>query len=162
MTDTGLNETAAPKPPDARGPILRTGIYTGALLILVMWAALVAANRIASLEPYALERNAVSYSLFLLFMLIPVARFWNRPSRMFASATIAWVLFAATYEAARMVFHNLFDSLRHTPLSVLMEGMLLYGLCAVGSWVVEMIVHARRHSIEPARKPVREAARHIR
>jgi hypothetical protein len=162
MTDTGFTATIAPKPHDARGPILRAGIYTGALLIIVMWAALVAANRMVSLEPYALERNAVSYSLFLLFMLIPVARFWNRPSWMFASAIIAWVLFAATYEAAGVVFRNLFDSLRHTPLLVLMEGMVLYGICAVGSWVVEMIVHARRHSIEPARKPVREAARHIR
>lgn len=161
MTDPALIEKISSEP-NARGPILRTGIYTGALLIIVMWAALVSANRMASLEPYALERNAASYSLFLLFMLIPAARFWNRPLRMFASATIAWVLFAATYEAAGMVFHNLFDSLRHSPLLVLMEGIFVYGLLAVGSWVMEMTIHARRHPIAPARKPVREAARHIR
>ncbi len=148
--------------PDARGPVLRTGIYTGALLIIVMWATLVAANRMVSLEPYALERNAASYGLFLLFMLIPMARFWNRPLRMFASATIAWVLFAATYEAAGIVFHNLFDSLRHSPLSVLMEGIFVYGLFAVASWVMEMALHARHHSIEPAHKHAREAARHLR
>ena len=161
MTDPALIEKITSEP-TASGPILRTGIYTGALLIVVMWAALVAANRMASLEPYALERNAASYSLFLLFMLIPVARFWNRPLRMFASATISWVLFAATYEAAGMVFHNLFDSLRHSPLLVLMEGIFVYGLFAVGSWVMEMVLHARHHSIAPARKPVREATRHIR
>ena len=161
MTDPDLIEKISSEP-NARGPILRTGIYTGALLIIVMWAALVAANRMASLEPYALERNAASYSLFLLFMLIPAARFWNRPFRMFASATIAWVLFAATYEAAGIVFHNLFDSLRHNPLLVLMEGIFVYGLLAVGSWVMEMAIHARHHPIAPARKPVREAARHIR
>jgi hypothetical protein len=148
--------------PDAGGPILRTGIYTGALLIVVMWVALVVANRMASLESYALERNAGAYGLFLLFMLVPIARFWNRPFRMFASAAIAWILFAATYEAAGMVFHNLFDSLQHTPLLVLMEGIFVYGLFAVGSWVMEMAIHARRHPIAPARKPVREAARHIR
>ncbi len=78
MRDTALTENVSPEP-DARGPILRTGIYTGALLIIVMWVALVVANRMASLEPYALERNAAAYGLFLLFMLIPIARFWNRP-----------------------------------------------------------------------------------
>lgn len=161
MTDP-VSIEKIPSEPHARGPILRTGIYTGALLILVMWAALVAANRMAVLEPYALERNAVSYSLFLLLMLIPAARFWNRPFRMFASATIAWVLFAATYEAAGMVFRNLFDSLRHSPLLVLMEGIFVYGLFAVGSWVMGMALHARHHPIAPTRKPVREAARHIR
>ncbi|HEY6442288.1 MAG TPA: hypothetical protein VIY66_02995 [Candidatus Acidoferrales bacterium] len=161
MRDTALTENVNPEP-DARGPILRTGIYTGALLIIVMWVALVVANRTASLEPYALERNAAAYGLFLLFMLIPIARFWNRPFRMFASAVIAWVLFAATYEAAGMVFHNLFDSLQHSPLLVLMEGIFVYGLFAVGSWVMEMAIHARRHPIAPARKPAREAARHIR
>ncbi|HEY6904868.1 MAG TPA: hypothetical protein VI216_11215 [Candidatus Acidoferrales bacterium] len=160
MTDPAFTEKIGSEQ-NARGPILRTGIYTGALLIVVMWAALVAANRMASLEPYAVERNAVSYSLFLLFMLIPAARFWNRPFRMFASATIAWVLFAATYEAAGMIFRNLFDSLRHNPLLVLMEGIFLYGLFAVGSWVMEMALHARHHPIAPARKSVREAARHI-
>jgi hypothetical protein len=161
MTDPALIEKISSEP-NARGPILRTGIYTGALLIIVMWTALVVANRMASLEPYALERNAASYGLFLLFMLIPAARFWNRPFRMFASATIAWVLFAATYEAAGIVFHNLFDSLQHSPLLVLMEGIFVYGLFAVGSWVTEMAIHARHHPITPARKPVREAARHIR
>ncbi len=161
MTDTPLTENIS-SGPDVRGPILRTGIYTGALLIIVMWVALVVANRMPGLESYALERNAASYGLFLLFMLVPIARFWNRPLRMFASGAIAWVLFAATYDAAGVVFQSLFDSLRHTPLSVLMEGIFVYGIFAVGSWVMEMILHARRHPIAPARKPAREAARHLR
>jgi hypothetical protein len=154
MRDISLTETIAPKPPDVRGSILRTGIYAGALLIIVMWGALVAANRIPGLEPYALERNAISYSLFLLFMFIPVARFWNRPLPMFASAVIAWVLFAVAYEAAGMVFFNLYDSLQHGPLLILMEGLFVYGLFAAGSWVMEMVLHARHHTIEPARKRV--------
>ena len=61
-----------------------------------------------------------------------------------------------------MIFHNLFDSLRHGPLLVLMEGIFVYGLFAVGSWVMEMAIHARHHQVAPSRKPVREAARHIR
>lgn len=160
MTDAALTKNISSELA-ARGAVIRTGIYVGALLIIVMWGALVTANRMPSVEPYAVERNAASYGLFLLFMLVPIARFWNRPLRMFASATIAWVLFAATYEAAGMVFHNLFDSLQHSPLLVLMEGIFVYGLFAVGSWVMEMILHARHHSIQPARKPAREGARHL-
>jgi hypothetical protein len=53
--------------------------------------ALVAANRIPGLEQYALERNAISYSMFVLFMLIPVFRFLKRPLQLFVSAMIAWV-----------------------------------------------------------------------
>ena len=68
-----------------------TGIYTGLLLIIVMLAALVAANRIPALEPYALERNAISYTLFVLLMLAPVCRFRNSSLQMFLSAMLGWV-----------------------------------------------------------------------
>jgi hypothetical protein len=143
----------------SRSP-LRVGIYSGALLVIVMLGALVAANRIPQLERYALERNAISYSLFMLFMLIPVARFWNNPLRMFGSAMIAWTLFAIAYDIAGMVFQNLFDSVRHTPLMALCEGAVVYGLFSVLSWVGGMILHARRHPIVPGRKTASETARH--
>ena len=84
----------------------------GSLLIIVMLGALVAANRIPGLERYALERNAASYSLFVLFMLIPVFRFLNRPLQMFASAMIGWGIFVVAYDIAGMVFRDLFQVLR--------------------------------------------------
>ena len=152
MTDQALIGNAGSKLPRTRRPVLWTGVSTGVLLVVVMLGALVAANRMPRLEPYALERNAASYGLFLLFMLIPVIRFWNRPLQMFASATIAWVLFAGMYDAAGMVFHNLFESLRHSPGFALIDGIVVYGICAAGSWVGGMIVHARRHPIAPGRK----------
>jgi hypothetical protein len=74
---------------------VRVGIYTGALLVIGMLGALVATNRVAALERYALERNTISYSLFLLFMLIPVVWFWNSPIMMFGSAMIGWTMFAS-------------------------------------------------------------------
>ena len=49
-------------------PALRTGLYTGALLIIVMIGSLVAANRLSWLDNRALERNAASYGLFVIFM----------------------------------------------------------------------------------------------
>ena len=96
-------------------PALWTGVYLGAFLNIVMIAALVAANRFPGLEPYALERNAASYGLFVLLLLIPVIRFLKRPAQMFAAGFVGWVLFVAGYRMAGFYFHNLFQFLR-TPL----------------------------------------------
>jgi hypothetical protein len=141
-------------------PALHTGLYTGALLVVVMAGALLAANRIAGLERYALERNAASYGLFLMFMLIPVCRFLNRPLQMFTSAMIGWVMFVIAYDIAGMYFKNLFEWLRHTPFAALVEGAVVYGVCAVGSWVGAMILHARRHSISHGRRRTDDTAPH--
>ena len=129
---------------------LWTGVYLGALLNLVMIGSLVAANRFPGLEAYALERNAASYGLFLLLLLVPVVLFLKRPARMFTAGIVAWVLFSAGYNIAGFYFHNLFAVLR-TPLEVLIEGGVLYGVAAVLSWVVGMIFQARRHPIAPRR-----------
>ena len=107
-----------------------------------MIAALVAANRFPGLEPYALERNAVSYSLFVLLALLPVLRFMKRPREMFVAGIIAWVIFSAGYNFAGLFFRSLFDLLR-TPLEVLTEGAVVYGVAAVLSWVIIMIIEAR-------------------
>jgi uncharacterized membrane-anchored protein YitT (DUF2179 family) len=140
-----------PSPPETLHPALVTGLYTGSLLIIVMMGALVAANRIPGLERYALERNAASYSLFVLFMLIPAFRFLNRPLLMFCSAVIGWGMFVVAYDIAGMVFHDLFQVLR-TPFQALIEGMVIYGVMAVGSWVGAMVLLARRQPIAPRRR----------
>ena len=140
---------------------IRTGLYTGALLTLVMLGALVAANRVPALEAYALERNAASYTLFVLLMLVPVVRFWNRPLQMFVAAIVGWVIFAGAYDLSGLYFRDVFQVLR-TPFEALVEGSVVYGLCAVGMWVGGMILHARHHPIAPGRKNPREATRHTR
>jgi len=132
-------------------PVAWTGLYTGALLIIVMLAALVAANRFPSLEPYAFERNAAFAGLFVLIMLLPVLRFLNRPKKMFASAMIGWVLFAGGYNLAGLYFRDLFDVLR-TPFQALVEGTAVYGVLAGISWVVVILLHARHHPMAPGRK----------
>ncbi|HKS68173.1 MAG TPA: hypothetical protein VJR26_13115 [Candidatus Acidoferrales bacterium] len=136
-------------------PALVTGLYSGSLLVIVMLGSLVAANRVPGLERYALERNAASYSLFVLFMLIPVFRFLDRPGKLFASAMIGWMLFILAYDIAGMVFHSLFEALR-TPFQAMVEGAVIYGVIAVGSWVGGMILEARRHPIAPTRQRRRE------
>jgi TctA family transporter len=125
----------------------------------VMTGALFVANRLPWLESRALERNAACYTLFVLFMLIPVARFLNRPFKMFTSAMIGWVIFVIGYDIAGMYFRNLFQVLR-TPFEVLVEGAVIYGVCAVGSWVGAMVLHARHHPIAARRRRVEDAAHH--
>jgi hypothetical protein len=142
-------------------PVLWTGLSAGAMLIVVMLGSLVAANRVPALERYAFERNAACYALFVILMLFPVFRFLNRPLQMFASAMIGWVLFAGAYDLAALYFRNLFQVLR-TPFEALIEGTIVYGIFAVGSWVVGMILHARRHRMAPVRRPVPDATHHIR
>jgi len=142
-------------------PAIWTGVYTGALLTVVMLGALVAANRIPELERYAFERNAASYSLFVILMLIPVCRFLNRPLQMFVASMIGWVIFLAAYDMAGFYFHNLFMVLR-TPFQALIEGAIVYGVLATVSWVVGMIAHARRHPILPRRRRTHDVATHHR
>ena len=149
MTEPELADK--PSHDEAAGPAFWTGLYTGALLTIVMIGSLVAANRIPGLERYALERNGVSYSLFAMFMLIPVCRFLTQPGRLFSSAMIGWVIFVFAYYIAGMLFHNLFQVLR-TPFQALIEGAVIYGVFAVGSWVGGMLLHARRHTILPGRR----------
>jgi hypothetical protein len=151
-----------PRPTDPQdgSPALHTGLYTGALLVVVMAGALVAANRMVGLERYALERNAASYGLFVMFMLIPVCRFLNHPLQMFTSAMIGWVMFVVAYDIAGIYFQNLFESLRHTPFAALVEGAVVYGVFAVSSWVGAMILHARHHSISSGRRRSDDTAPH--
>jgi hypothetical protein len=162
MIDTRL---IAPEDPGAEGtsshPVLKMGLYIGSSLIIVMFGALVAANRFPTLERYALERNAISYSLFVILMLVPVCRFLNRPWRMFASSMIGWVMFAAAYNVAGLFFRNLFEVLR-TPLEALIEGTVVYGIFATSLWVAEMVLHARHHPITPRRRVSGGAARDVR
>jgi len=130
---------------------ITTGLYTGCLLIIVMVGALVAANRIPGLERYALERNAASGGLFVIFMLIPVVRFLRHPMQMFISGIIGWVVFVVAYDLAGFYFRNLFDVLR-SPAEALVEGAVIYAVCAAGSWVGDMMLHARRHPVVPRRR----------
>lgn len=148
MTDPSYNDK--PSNYDGAAPAFWTGLYTGALLTIVMIGSLVAANRIPGLERYALERNGASYSLFAMFMLIPVFRFLSQPGRLFSAAMIGWVIFVFAYDIAGMVFHSLFQL--RTPFQLLVEGAIIYGVFSVGSWVGGMLMHARHHTIAPGRR----------
>jgi hypothetical protein len=134
-------------------PALIAGCYTGAMLTVVMLGALVLANRVPGLDPYAFERNAGASALFGMLMLVPVVRFLNRPRKMFVASMISWTILTAAYDFAGLYFHNLFNALQRTPFEVLIEGAIAYGVLAVAVWVGAMILHARRHPLAPVRRP---------
>ena len=133
------------------GPAVRVGLYTGALLTLVMVGSLLAANRFPWLDNRALERNGASYGVFLIIMLIPILRFLNRPSRMFYSALLAWGIFIIAFDIAGMFFHNLFQALR-SPFEAFIEGAIVYGVCAVCAWVGSMLLLSRHQRLAPRRR----------
>jgi len=130
---------------------LETGIYMGGLLIVVMVSALFVANRVPGSEHYALERNAAFCAVFFIIMLIPIARFFNRPMPMFISAMIGWASFVVAYDIAGMFYSNLFVVLRR-PLEALIEGAIVYSVAAVGAWVIGMFLAARHLPIAPRRR----------
>ena len=134
-----------------RRTALQTGIYMGAALIVVMIAALFVANRVPGTERYALERNATFCALFFICMLIPIARYFNRPMPMFMSAMVGWVIFVIAYDITGMFYQNLFQVLR-SPFEALIEGAIVYGVAAVGAWVIGMALEARQHPLAPRRR----------
>ena len=134
-------------------PALIAGCYTGATLTATMLCALLLANRVPALEPYAFERNAGASALFGILMLVPVLRFLTKPRKMFVAAMIGWGILTAAYDFAGLYFHNLFYALQRTPFEVLIEGTIVYGVVAVAVWVAAMIVQARRYSLAPVRRP---------
>jgi hypothetical protein len=130
---------------------LQTGIYMGAALIVVMIAALFVANHVPGFERYAFERNATFCALFFICMLIPIARYFNRPMPMFMSAMIGWVIFVVAYDVTGMFYQNLFQALR-SPFQAFTEGTIVYGVAAVGAWVIGMCLEARQHPVAPRRR----------
>jgi hypothetical protein len=154
MTGTSIPDSI---PVDRRSPAaqssttLRTGLTLGAALIVVMLGALFTANRIPGSERYALERNAAFCALFVVLMFIPIVRYLNRPMQMFISAMIGWAMFVVAYNIAGMFYQNLFQVLR-APFEALVEGAMIYGVAAVGSWVGSMCLHARHAPITPRRR----------
>lgn len=138
--------------PSALRQAFLAGCYTGALLTVAMLGALVVANRIPGLEPYAFERNAACYALFVMLMLLPVLRFLNRPVKMFVASMTGWTILTIAYDFAGIYFQNLFNVLQRSPFEVLLEGAIVYGVLSVAAWVCAMVLHARRHSIAPGRR----------
>jgi multisubunit Na+/H+ antiporter MnhB subunit len=134
-----------------RNLTLRVGVLAGVYLSTVMVAALLAANRIPFLEDVAELRNAVSYAVFALVVLVPVACFLRAPGRMFLSGVTGWLVFTLSYWFVGIWFERLHTRF-HRPLHVFMLGAAFYGVLAVAAWVARMVMEARHHPITATRR----------
>jgi hypothetical protein len=118
-----------------RIPWLRLGVLTGVYLAVVMVAAVLAANRVPWLEPYAVLRNSASAAVFGLVMLVPILKFRHEPVSLWLAAATALLLFALAYWMMGFFFSTLHVRLRVTPLHAFILGAGGYGFVAVAVWV---------------------------
>jgi uncharacterized membrane protein required for colicin V production len=112
---------------------VRSGVYIGVLLAVVLSSWIYVANRVPSLERVALERNLVAASLLFVLALFPVLRFFRQPRNLLISALIAWTLLSFTYRVLCLFFGGLEDW--HSPLQIFTAGVVLYLIVATLSWI---------------------------
>ncbi|MGB6200471.1 MAG: hypothetical protein WBF35_13080 [Candidatus Acidiferrales bacterium] len=134
-----------------RGATLRTGIFTGVSLSVVLTAWVLVANRVAQLESFAFERNCAAVGALLVLMAVPLCRFVSSPRALFISGVVAWSILTVTYMGLEMFFPHLDDG-RMGALQLFILGATSYGLLAAIGWVVSLIRIARHQHVVVARR----------
>ena len=124
-----------------RNAAVRTGVYAGVFLSLIFTVWLVLANRVPTLEHFALERNIAAAAALCLFAAVPVLRFVRWPGHLLASGLIAWLIFTASYGILCMIFSRLGDTL--STFHVFMLGAVVYMIITTLCWLGSVIWRAR-------------------
>lgn len=140
-------------------PPMRTGVIAGAYLSGVMAVALLAANRLPALEPFADLRNWICRGVFLIFALVPVGTFFRAPWHLFVSGSSGWLVFTLGYSLAGAFFDNLHTRLNISTLQMLLVGAGCYAVLAAALWVAESAKLVIEHVIAHSPTPSRPAAR---
>lgn len=121
---------------------IRTGVYSGIGLSMVLVTWLVVANRAPNLEPFALERNLGAAVALGLFAAVPVIRFLRLPGPLLASGLIAWSITALTYRLLGVYFWGL--AARYSAVHLFTLGTIVYMIFATLSWIGTCISRARQ------------------
>jgi hypothetical protein len=124
---------------------IRTGVYSGVGLAMVLVAWVFVANRAPTLERFALERNIAAAVALVLFAAVPVLRFLRLPGPLLASSLIAWSILALTYRLLCVVFWGLAE--RYSAVQVFTLGAVLYMILATLSWIGTCIWRSRESNI---------------
>lgn len=124
-----------------RNSAVRTGIYTGVCLSLVLASWVFAANRLPFLDRLALERNLAAAGLLALVWAIPVVRFLRSPGELLASGLISWMVVSLAYRALSLYFSKLNDT--YSTVHVFMLGAVAYLLAATLCWLGSSIWRVR-------------------
>jgi hypothetical protein len=129
-----------------KNPPMRTGALVGVYLAGIMAVALLAANRLPALEPFADLRNWICRGVFLIFALVPVGTFFRAPWKLFVSGGTGWLVFTLSYSVAGLFFDNLHSRLNISTLHMLFLGAGSYAVVAVALWVVETAKQVIEHA----------------
>jgi uncharacterized membrane protein YvlD (DUF360 family) len=124
---------------------IRTGVYSGVGLSMVLVAWLVVANRAPSLEQFALDRNLAAAVALGLFAAVPVLRFLRLPGPLLASGLVAWTILALTYRLLCVYFWGLAE--RFSAVHIFTLGAVLYMIVATLSWIGTCVWRARESKI---------------
>jgi len=124
---------------------IRTGVYAGVGLSMVLVAWVFVANRAPALERFALERNVGAAAALGLFAMVPVLRFLRLPGPLLASGLIAWSILALTYRLLCVVFWGLAE--RYSAVHIFALGAVLYMIVATVSWIGTCIWRVRESNI---------------
>jgi hypothetical protein len=128
-----------------RNAAVRTGVYAGAGMAVVLTAWIIAANRFPALEGLALERNLAGAVALGLFAAVPVLRFLRLPGHLLASSLIAWSILAIVYRLLCIYFWLLAE--RHSAVQLFTLGAVVYMILATLSWIGTLIWRARESNI---------------
>jgi hypothetical protein len=119
---------------------VRTGVYVGVGLSLILAVWIFLANRVPSLEKLALERNLVTIALLALVGLVPIARFLLLPAKLWICSLIGWTIFSVTYGLLSLAFSGLREHFGAFQIFVL--GAVLYMIVATIAWLGKMVWRA--------------------
>jgi ABC-type cobalamin transport system permease subunit len=119
---------------------IRVGLATGVLMVALVSAWLLIANRAPNYEQYAATRNIVAGILGLIVAVIPVVKFARSPRAVLLSGVIAWALLCACYFTWTFYFDEL-D--RENTLRLFMMGAVVYGFVAALAWLGRALLAAR-------------------
>jgi len=122
-------------------PAIVSGVVVGLLLSILLTTWLFVANRLATLEPYAVERNAAAAAAGIMIAALPFLRFRRSARGLVLCGMICWGLVSLCYFAWSLYFDRLADRVGALHLFV------IYGLAAALVWVGSVIRALRRHQL---------------
>jgi hypothetical protein len=124
---------------------IRTGVYSGVGMSMILVAWLVVANRAPSLESFALERNLAAAVALTLFAAVPALRFLRLPGPLLASGLVALSIVSFTYRLLCVYFSEL--AARYSAVQLFTMGAVLYMILATLSWIGTCIWRARESRV---------------
>ena len=127
-----------------RTAAIRTGVYCGLGMSVVLVGWLYLANRVPFTEAFARERNLAAALLIGALAVVPLLRFMRLPGRLLFSSLVGWGILSLVYRVVCMDFHAL--SGRFSAFQIFTLGAVIYLIFATFSWVCAIIWRVREAS----------------